>query len=391
MREHHSHILIFEPRVEGHHLSWLQYITEDFLDSGFKVTWATDIRPETKAHLLKEMSGLVDRVDILPVFDRSGKWTMGSKVRTMTACLQKSGARGVFLPNLDEIASRILRFALIGIFPPAILKGKISGVYHRPRWLAYPKWPLTNLVKTTGFHRLRVRGWFRHIYLLDEYLLKALKDQYTGHLFHPIPDPGVGDFSYPQAEARQFLGIPAEKFLFLTYGIPARRKGLHVVVRAMLEEPLQPRLFLLSAGRNDRRGDVVNGLEELRSRGAAAVMDRYISDYEEKLCFCACDAVLLPYIHHFGSSAILARAAAASKMVIASDEGLIARRVRDHHLGWLFPTEKSDELRKCLERAAQLKPSEMARFREATATYALSCSREAFRDALLAPYKNDKS
>jgi glycosyltransferase involved in cell wall biosynthesis len=389
--EHPFHILIFEPRVEGHHLSWLQYTTEDFLDIGFNVTWATDIRPETKAHLLRETAGLVERVRTLAIFDRSGKWTGGSKLRTMAACLRESGARGVFLPNLDEIASHTLRLALIGIFPPAILKGKISGVYHRPRWLAHPTWPPANLVKASGFRRLWVRGWFRHIYLLDEYLLKALRDQYNGHLFYPIPDPGIGDFSHPQAEARRSLGIPAEKFVFLTYGIPARRKGLHVVVRAMLEEPPQSRLFLLSAGRNDRRADVVNGLEELRSRGCAMVMDRYISDHEEKLCFCACDAVLLPYIHHFGSSAILSRAAAASRMVIASDEGLIARRVRDHHLGFLFPTENSDELRRNMERSALLKPSEMVRFQEAAAAYARACSREAFRDAFLAPYKSDRS
>ena len=67
-------------------------------------------------------------------------------------------------------------------------------------------------------------------------------------------------------------------------------------------------------------------------------MGRYITDQEEKLGFCACDAVLLPYIGHIGSSAILSRAAAAGKMVIASDEGLIAKRVRKHGLGRLFPT-----------------------------------------------------
>lgn len=386
-----SRILIFEPRVEGHHLSWLQFTTEDFLEAGFEVSWAIDTRPETKGRLLKEMPGLIDRVDTLPVLDGSGKWTGGGKLRTMAACLHQSGAQEVFLPNLDEIASRTLRLALIRVFPPAILKGKISGVYHRPRWLAHPAWPPANLMKTAGFRRLYAGGWFRHIYLLDEYLLKALRDRYSGHLFWPIPDPGIGDFSHPQAAARKILGIPAEKFVFLAYGIPARRKGLHVAVRAMLEGPPLSRPYLLSAGRNDRSADVVKGLEELRSRGSAMVMDRYISDQEEKLCFCACDAVLLPYIHHFGSSAILSRAAAASRMVIASDEGLIARRVQDHHLGFLFPTENSRELRKVMERAALLKPSEMSRFREAAAAYARLCSREVFRDALLAPYNSDRS
>ena len=42
------HILIFETRVEGHHLSWLRYITEDLLIAGFKLTLVVDWWPEVK-------------------------------------------------------------------------------------------------------------------------------------------------------------------------------------------------------------------------------------------------------------------------------------------------------------------------------------------------------
>lgn len=381
------HILIFEPRVEGHHLSWLHYITEDLLSTGFKLTLAVDDRPKAKKYIKEEFSALTQKVGIIPVFDKAGKFRGGSKLKTIAACLKESGAQDVFLPNLDEIASDCLRFAALGIYPPDILKGRLSGVYHRPRSLANPTWPLSNLIKTIGFRRLSRNSWFRNIWLVDEYLVKTLKNQYAGLIFRFMPDPGCGDFSHRKKDARKALGIPLDKFVFLNYGIPARRKGLHLAVRAMLDVPPESRLFLLCAGRIKRDPEVLKGLEKLGEHGLAHVMDRYISDLEEKLCFCASDVVLLPYIKHFGSSAILSRATAAGKMVIASDEGLIGKRVRNNNLGWVFPSENSGKLRKAMVNAAVLSESDMALFQKSALCYARSCSREAFRMSLLSPYR----
>jgi len=380
------HILIFEPRVEGHHLSWLHYITEDLLSAGFKLTLAVDNRPKAKERIQEEFSALSEKVGIIPVFDKEGKFCGGNKLKTIAACLKESGAQEVFLPNLDEIASDCLRFAALGIYPPDILKGRLSGVYHRPRSLANPTWPLSNRIKTMGFRRLSRHGWLKNIWLVDEYLVQTLKNKYPGLTFRFMPDPGCGNFSHRKEYARKALGIPLDKFVFLNYGIPARRKGLHLAVRAMLDTPPESRLFLLCAGRIRRDPEVLNGLEKLGELRLAYVMDRYISDLEEKLCFCASDVVLLPYIKHFGSSAVLSRAVAAGKMVIASDEGLIGKRVRNHNLGWLFPSKNSGELRKAMEKAAVLTESDRALFQKSALCYARSCSREAFRTSLLSPY-----
>ena len=46
------HILIFEPGSVGHRLTWLRYVTEDFLEMGFKLTWAVDF--STRARPLIE-------------------------------------------------------------------------------------------------------------------------------------------------------------------------------------------------------------------------------------------------------------------------------------------------------------------------------------------------
>ena len=35
-------LLLYEPRVEGHHPGWLRFITEDLLSAGYPLTLAVD-------------------------------------------------------------------------------------------------------------------------------------------------------------------------------------------------------------------------------------------------------------------------------------------------------------------------------------------------------------
>jgi len=383
MNREPRHILIFEPRADGHHLSWLRLIAAGFLSVGMRVTLALDPRPEAMERIRTELGGVMERVQVLPVFDAAGRYRGQSKLRTMALALEESGAQELFLPNLDEIASACLRRAAVGIYPPSGLKGRISGVYHRPRPLAAPG---ANLIKVLGLRRLARNGWCRNLYLVDEYLHREIGNSYPGLALHFIPDPGFGAFDTPREQAREALGIPADRFVFLNYGIPARRKGLHLAVRAMLEMDAGSRAFLFCAGRTVQDPEVVTGLQTLVQRGQAAVMGRYISDEEEKLSFCACDAVLLPYIGHMGSSAILSRAAVAGKAVLASDEGLIAKRVREHGLGQLFPNGDGAALGRVMERMAGQSAEESARYHRSALAYARSISADAFRAALVEPY-----
>lgn len=375
-------ILIFEPGVVGHRLTWLRYITEDFLDLGYRVAWAVDLRPGTRGILEQELSPLFSKVTLLSVGDDQHRWRGGTKVKALAACLGISGARQVFVNEFDEIASNMLRWAAMGVLPPLPLKGRLSGVYFRPRFLTDPCRPPTNLVKAAGFRRLRGQGWFQHLYLMDEYLFASLSDHRKKGLFHLLPDPWDGDFSLRTEPARAALEIPKDKVVFLHYGMGDRRKGLHLVVEAMEAPASDSRMFLLCAGQigHDRR--LTGRLQALVESGAAKLVNRYVSAEEERLCFCAADVVLMPYIRHYGSSGVLSRAAAAGKMIIASDEGLLARRIRDHKLGLLFQSRKVRDLQGRMRAAASLTRADFDQYRERLLRYAMTCSREAFRKAL---------
>jgi glycosyltransferase involved in cell wall biosynthesis len=382
------HIFIFEPRIKGHHLKWLRYITEDFIAAGFKLTWGVDWRPESKKLIYTELSSLIEKVNILSIYTQKGKLRGGSKLRALADCFSDCGAQEIFVNNLDDIISHCLRYASIGIFPPKVLQGRVSGVYFRPRFLLNPFWPPGNFIKTIGFNRFLKRHWFKNIYLMDEYLFSSIQDQPTDQSFHFLPDPWSGDFSYSKNQARETLKIPLDKFVFLNYGIGDKRKGLHLAIYAMLEASSETRLFLLCAGQVSKNSNIRNGLKKLENLERAKVMNRYVSAVEEALCFCAADAVLLPYLNHFGSSGVLSLAAGAGKMVISSDDGLVGKRVLKHRLGLLFSSGDTKALRKSMIHAASLSPSDRDQFQNSATEYAMSCNREAFRQALLAPFLN---
>ncbi len=380
------HLMIFENRTEGHHLHWLRYVTEDFLTTGSRMSLALDYRPETKDRIHFHLSGLTDQVSILSVYGKDGTLRGGSVVNALAACLEESSADEVFMNNLDEIASGCLRRAALGIEPPQATRGRLSGVYFRPRFLANPLWPPGNLVKGFGFRNLTRQAWFSRIFFMDEILTETARRRYPGQKFYCLPDPWEGTFLDNREEARQKLGIPEGRFVLLCYGISDRRKGLHLVVRALLETPVDPRLHLLCAGGLAPDAETSRGLAALKEQGRATILDRYVSDTEQSLCFCASDVILLPYIEHFGSSGVQSLAAAAGRMMIASDEGLLARRVREHRLGWVFPSGDARELKARMHDASHLKSDEMEEFRQAARRYAATCSREAFRKALLGPF-----
>jgi glycosyltransferase involved in cell wall biosynthesis len=158
---------------------------------------------------------------------------------------------------------------------------------------------------------------------------------------------------------------------------------LHLAVDALLALPPEVPAFLLCAGQQNPVGETAHRLEELVRQKRARLINRYVTVAEEKELFAASDVVLLPYLNHFGTSGVLSRAMAAGKPVIASNEQLLGRLVREHGLGLLFPSGRVLALCECIRRAAQLPPEDTRRFAATARAYAERYSRAAYRRALL--------
>lgn len=378
-----AHLLLYEPRVEGHHLGWLQFITEDLLSANRRLTLAVDLRPENEGRVRNHLGGLQSSVTLINAYNASGRRHGDRKAGSVAYCLQQSGADTVFLCAFDEIASHIWRRAAIGLMPPEGLRGRMGGIYHRPRFFAASGWSMDRWLKEAGFRRFMQQGWLKQLLFVDEFLTAELKNKYPSAPIYFLPDVCPAGYEGDCHLARQRLKMPDGKVIFLFYGGGYRRKGLHLAVQAMLDLPANNPAFLLCAGQQNPTGETAKGLEKLVAQNRALLINRYVSMDEEKLCFAASDMVLLPYINHFGSSGVLSRAMAAGKSVIVSDEQLLGKMTREHRLGLLFPSGDVTALSSSLKQAVVLTPEEKAKFHDAARSYRRRYSRDAFREVLV--------
>ena len=377
-------LLLYEPRTEGHHLGWLRFITDDLLSANFQLSIAADLRPGSREHVEQNLAGLLNEVKLFSAYGENGRRHLDGKSRSVAHCLQISGAENVFLCALDEIASHCWRAATFGLRPPPELRGRMGGIYHRPRFLAAPKWSMDRGLKIPGFQRLLREGWWRQILFVDEFLATELQLANPAAPIFFLPDACPPGYDGDAIAARNKLGIPSNRKIFLFFGTGARRKGLHVAVEAMLRLPPESPAFLLCAGRQNPAGKIASGLEQLVQQGRARLINRYVSVTEEKNCFAASDVVLLPYLNHFGTSGVLSRAMAACRPVIVSDEQLLGRLTREQGLGLLFPSGDVKILCEKIRQAAAFSPEETRGFSAAARAYALRYSRAVYRRALLA-------
>lgn len=374
------HVLVFEPARGGHHLAFLKYTVEDLLAGGHAVTLATETGATPSPELRSALGGGLGECRWHPLDPGVGRWRHGRWPGALAHAQTHTNPDLVFVNCLDLITSRLFRHAALGLTPPAVLHGRLGGIFVRPR-VADARLPASfgDRWKQRGFQRLVRRGWFRKILVLDETLPSALVSGLPSNLISALPDPWDGDYSISQGEARRSLGLPDHGYLFLHYGTASPRKGLPTVLRATAALPKGVNAALVCAGRaGEGHADELSALTQ---RGRAHVFNRFITDAEEPLFFRACDAVVLAYEGHYGSSAVQARAAAAGRMIIASDEGLVGERTRTHHLGLTFAAGDADALARALTEATTLPPNAFA---TGLAAYARHHSRENFRRTLLA-------
>lgn len=379
-------VLVYEPRVEGHHVSYLKFVTEALLSAGYPVELAIDTRPAARERIQSQMASALEQVRVRPLLADDGRRFGGEGIAGVAHALADSGAQRVFLDNFDDVASEILRRAAFGRLPPANLRGRLGGIYQRPRFLAGGKFSPNTWFKRAGFRRLLQGAWFSPLLLTDPALVRAAQTMQAHVPVRFMPDPYPENFVTDRPAARAALELPADKVVLLFYGGPYRRKGLSLALEAVARLPQGTPALLLCAGQILQEPAVAAALDALQRIGRARVIDRYVSAAEEKQLFAASDVALLPYLGHFGSSGVLARAAAAGLPVIASDEQLIGRWVREKRLGLVFRSGDALAMGAALERMLAAPAAEFAGWQRAARAFGDECSPAAFRRALLAAF-----
>lgn len=380
-------ILVFEPSTKGHHLVYIHHVCETLIDAGYTVHLAYDNHcPRFHSFFQKRAPKLLEKITLVPIFDEEKTYLHHSALNTLAKLSED--ADEVFLINLDAVMSSILRKACFGITPPNSLKGKLSGIYVRPRPLDHWDKGLNQKIKARGFRILEKNQWFKNIFLLDEMLLSKVKEKYTNTLFHFFPDPWEEKPSISQKDAQVALQIPAGKKVFLQYGLGTRRKGIHHVIEAFKTLPENTTAFLLCAGPMDPgEEELSQELKSLEKIGKARVLDYFIeSQDEENRLFAASDIILLPYLNHYGSSNVLSRAAANKRPVLGSDYHLVGQRIKTHKLGLTHTHDDLSSLIENIKKLSQESGESLQQFEDSLEKHAQTCSPQALKKAILEAY-----
>lgn len=275
------------------------------------------------------------------------------------------GTTHLFVMYLDTILLRLgLRVSLpcsmsaiyfrpilhYGTFPNYSPEGKESVWQWRDRVCLARFLPVPNL---------------QTLFCLDPFAAEYINQVYGTTKAAYLPDP-VQRYSYADSEYEHLkarLGIQSNRTVFLLFGAMSRRKGASEVLDAiaLLPPALCQRMTLLVVGPVEEPQHLEARIAELtRTKGIQVITeDTFVADEAIHPYFQISDVVLVPYQRHIGMSAILVRAAAAQKPVLASDFGLVGELTRHYQLGLAVDSTNPEEIAKGMTRYLLEIPSEL--------------------------------
>jgi len=378
------HILLFDLHNEGHHLFWLGLIIEAFKEMHYHISLVVDDKDSAAKRILLSKITAYDIPVTIITFSYRGTLKNSKIMAAAARYLHASMADEIFFPSLDDIASTCFRKAAFGMLPHDSLCGKISGIYVRPRLLDKTQTGIGNKIKRAGFTRMEKEGFFKNIFLLDKDL--PSRPNMPRDRFHFLPDPWKKPHPYIAKSLAHKIKCPQDKCTFLFYGTASRRKGLELMLEAFEKVEQQQQCFLLFAGKITGRGHHIAQLEYLEKNGLAKTFNYYISETEQDLLFRMTDFVILPYINHYGSSGILAHAAAYHKPVIASNFHLLGKRVKEYGLGLTFENDSVASLADAFSRAISINTHDRSNMEHHLEQFARTCTTDAFKSAIKDAY-----
>lgn len=180
-----------------------------------------------------------------------------------------------------------------------------------------------------------------------------------------------------KAEAREFLGLPQNKMLLLSFGAPHVGKDLGTVFRAV--EELGDWVFLVHAGRQafNLARDAASIVESYKLDGKVKIFDYWVPEHVKPCFFYAADALVLSYNKAFVSTSSLLYEAAKYRLpVLASDANELGETVNREGLGLCFEAERWDSLAGAVRAFRELDDIAIGRVQDALAQFAANHSLE---------------
>lgn len=363
-------VLIFEPGHKGHRLVYIKRLLPALSGLGVDVTVAVSrcaLDSETYAANLRDWSTSVHIDAWMPlIVRRSPVELLAEQVSLLNKSIARSKCDHVYVPSGSGLSQLLGLAQTLGV--SILRKGPEAEALMFSGRFAYPQSTRAMTLQARASIFAAVRSPWTRLHHLDPRAVQKLRQACSRpDKVRLMPDGVETPPTVTAAEARQRLGLPIEGRYVGCVGAIDHRKGAHLLVDAFRTARRAPgdRLLLAGPASAALREHVRRHAQHLVEAGDLITIDRYLSDEELMLAIAAIDVVGAVYPLPYLSSSIVIRAAAASRPVLASDQGWSGWIVPQFDLGWTCNAGSGPALAHALERAladaGQFIPSEAAR------------------------------
>lgn len=357
-----KNILIFEPDASGHHAGYLYHLILNFLQNDYPYKLTVLVSPDffTKHPQILQKT-LSPRVQWIKFSGNEFAEWLKPKSVFKRSILEWD----VFCQYAKKYNAVLGFFMYIDYLQLAVLTQPappcpISGILFRPTLVNYPP---------TSFKE-RLNYWRKNIILkffvknknlesllnLDPFATEYIVENWKTNKVKFLPDPvQVYPTTKTKLEVKTSLGIDESKIIFLIFGFLDSRKGIADVLEAIGNIPREKSKngCLLIVGpweENERKlFDIQLPKIQQITDFQIVVRENFVKDEDIQQYFKVADYALALYHKHFGMSAIMVRAAAAQKPLIASNFGLMGKIVIENELGITVDNDLKEKLEMLLE------------------------------------------
>lgn len=348
-------VLIFEPAWNGHHLQYVRMLIEALEDYAEEICvvlgrGALD-SSEFRTHLSQYSNSTQIRLhaEIPPSPSDSFLSIAARSLVALRNALRRHPSERAYLPYSDGLLQVLGLSVALGArrMMPLV---PIEALLMRGGF-AYPISSDKQRIRFDVLYRMAALAPIERLHILDPLVFREVERRggRLGKVAGVIPEAVEPLPPIAKTEARARLGVPPEGRYVVCAGALDTRKGVDLLLRAALRATLPDDVKVLLVG------SIADDLKPTWKQAKAVLgeklvtIDRYVNEEDFANAILASDVVAVPYRFHQGSSGVLVRAAAANRMVLASDYGWIGWATRTFGLGVAADVTNLEELSRALD------------------------------------------
>lgn len=364
-----KHILIIDLSFAGHHTIYLENIARAYLNAGCTITISTLKTNSNHSIFFKLRAEFVDKFDssFMPVDSCFEKWRpkIGNIGRELINWY-------IFKKNYVELNSKNkIDYVLIPYVDCCINSiGFLGSPFGDTKWggicmqtsIHHERYKFGNkkssFFKNYLFFKFLKSNNLTVLFTIDELLLKYIYElnHELAKRIKYIADPGELKGNHTCQSARESLGIQKSAVIILVFGDINIRKGIDILVKALISTDVSNTLHLLIVGDQDATVKALFESEEMKKLildKRVYIKDQFVNKDIQQMAFAAADIVWLGYRNHLSMSGVLVLSAISRKVVIATEAGLIGWYTREKCLGLTVNIDYINSIEYALNKLAE--------------------------------------